>query len=422
MCRIKWSYDIEYRIRFTEPGKHLKSEDRGIAIYAHNRLAATPDLLNLTTGMHGFKNTSYLTGVVRADFIDDQKVDYIASNRQGIRWETPLLEPLKDFLTTQMEAAVKALQKKKDDRAGEKAKADPFTVRTIESAGLPTNRKRLAFKIAKAMIKGDPDEEKAPYYKAALPILVNGLAQGSVMMAIHELAKQDHPQLRQVIAQIIRLTAKEYDDFILFVKGRLDGIATLKKIVNESDWSKPDNEKDVQKLLEKCPWIIDQMPQVFTADVSLSTVVDKLAKELKITKHAQVDQNDAETRPDLVFLLHSEGVAQLVIVELKSPNLPLRNAHLTQLKAYMLRARQWLAGNGYGHTRVVGYLIGMLKPASTSTDVALLHDEMMRHSHEDWKVYGLMELLERSEAAHKEILAAAKRADEAGNNEDDEDD
>jgi hypothetical protein len=94
------SHLLHYRIRFTGPGESLQARDRGVRIYAHGRLANAPDLLDLTTGMHGFRNTHYLDGIVKADFIDDQPADYIGSNRQSLRWDTSLLKGLRSsFLT-----------------------------------------------------------------------------------------------------------------------------------------------------------------------------------------------------------------------------------------------------------------------------------------------------------------------------------
>ncbi|KKL04364.1 hypothetical protein LCGC14_2616820, partial [marine sediment metagenome] len=48
---------FQYRIRFTGPGQHLSASERGVRVYAHKRLAAAPSLLDVRTGIHGFRNT-----------------------------------------------------------------------------------------------------------------------------------------------------------------------------------------------------------------------------------------------------------------------------------------------------------------------------------------------------------------------------
>ena len=90
---------FQYRIKFTGPSKQMTAGERGVRIYAHNRLASSPNLLDMKTGIHGFHNTHYLYGVVRADFIDDEETDYIATDRTNLRWETPLLLPMRTHLS-----------------------------------------------------------------------------------------------------------------------------------------------------------------------------------------------------------------------------------------------------------------------------------------------------------------------------------
>ena len=86
------TYNFRYRLRFTKKGSALDAMERGVRVYAHKRMAAAPSLLNANTNMHGFRMTDYLDGVVYADFIDDQPVDYVATDRP---------EPPLGYATTQ---------------------------------------------------------------------------------------------------------------------------------------------------------------------------------------------------------------------------------------------------------------------------------------------------------------------------------
>ncbi len=65
--------DFTYRIRFSKTS--LRATDRGVRIYANKRLASSPSLLDSPTGMHGFRLTDYVDGVVHANFIDEQPTD-----------------------------------------------------------------------------------------------------------------------------------------------------------------------------------------------------------------------------------------------------------------------------------------------------------------------------------------------------------
>lgn len=65
--------------------------------------------------------------------------------------------------------------------------------------------------------------------------------------------------------------------------------------------------------------------------------------------HSQEDDPASDPylakRSDLVFLVGPENLQELIIVELKAPNIPLLGSHLEQLKGYVRRAKKWLKDN-----------------------------------------------------------------------------
>ena len=75
--------EFEYRLRFVQDRAALRASERGVRVYAHKRLAAAPSLLHADTNMHGFRMTDYLDGVLYADFIDEHRRDYIATDGRG---------------------------------------------------------------------------------------------------------------------------------------------------------------------------------------------------------------------------------------------------------------------------------------------------------------------------------------------------
>lgn len=404
---------FHYRIRFTGKDEALLASRRGVRVYAHKRLASAPSLLDADTNMHGFHATDYMDGVVHADFIDEQEIDYIATDRQSLRWDSPLLSPLRKFLSDQITEACKRYQGQRDIESGQVVKNDAFTKAQIEKQDLTASDRRLALRIA-GMLEGvckkgvnDPD------YKLKLPVLIESIGRGNLMATLAKFANEEHPDLRRVAPEIVDLSRDEFDQFVQSVKGRLNGISALKKIVKGVDFKKPDNEKVVQNLLEKSPWLIDPMyAQFLTANQEIDTMFDLLAKELKVGTYAATNTND--DRPDLVFLLGSRSLGRLVIVELKSANKELEDEHLTQLLAYMENATQWLIERGAANVVVTGQLIGSLGPTkSKARGVAALRHKM-RHAGPEtpWKVRDFSEVLLDTESAHKEILEIQRRLHE----------
>jgi hypothetical protein len=415
---------FQYRIRFTGPKESLAAKERGIRVYSHGRLANAPDLLDLKTGMHGFRNTHYLDGVVRADFIDDQSADYIGSNRQGLRWDTSLLTGLRAFLSQEMETAIKEYQKKRDADAIDETKNDQFSKDLIENAKLPKHRKKVAFAVAAKLAAACQLGASDPYYKETLPILVSGLGQGDILQKISDLATAaPTPDIHDLLTQATRLTAQEFADFVRVIDGRLAGIEALDRIYKEADFKNAKNEGELHELFKRCPWLINPMfTQFLTSNESEDSMNEKLAKKLEIGSHLPNGYNpkapkettplEKNERPDLVFLLSNLGLHKLVIVELKAPNTPLHLDHLTQLKGYILRAQEWLAEQDgeKAKVEVYGYLIGSRDESSKAEQVKLLRSEIKnRPNNANWDVFDVGEVLDMTRSAHRELIDVAEK-------------
>ncbi len=400
------TYTFKYRLRFTEERQALRASQRGVRVYSHGRLCASPSLLDADTNMHGFRMTDYLDGVVHADFIAEQRSDYIATDRQGLRWESPLLQPLHQFLSEQIKEACTKYQEHRDAKSTKVVKDDDFTRRTISEAGLAGRDERMAYRIAALLNQvckqgvGDQD------YKAKLPILVQGIGHGNILSAITKLAIEPNPDLQQLVVEITRLTHDEMSRFMSTVKGRLRAIEALRKVVTDVNFKTANNEADIQELLEESPWIIDPtFTQFLSADQTKRTLFDRLSKELGIGEHAPQRSAGDDERPDLTFILGSESLQRLVIVELKSANTPLIGKHLDQLELYMEDAKMWLKQNDR-QMKVEGILVGSRQsPNSSSKGARMLRIREADQAAAMWSVRDYLELLEHTEAAHKELLS-----------------
>ncbi|HZV01330.1 MAG TPA: ATP-binding protein [Planctomycetota bacterium] len=404
---------FKYRIRFTGRNQALLASRRGIRIYAHKRLAAAPSLLDADTNMHGFRTTDYMDGVVHADFIDEQEIDYIGTDRQSLRWESPMLSPLKKFLSKQITKACKKYQALRDKKAKEEVERDSFTENLIARQELTRSDKRIALRIAALLESVCKRGVKDRDYKERLPHMIESIGRGNLMATLAKLANEDQPELRLVAPEIVELSKDEFDQFLQVVKGRLNGIEALKKIVKDVDFKKGDNEKVLQDLLEKCPWLINPMyAQVLSANQTVDTLFNLLAKELKVGLYAATNKND--DRPDLVFLLGSVSLGRLVIVELKSANKELEDEHLTQLLAYMETAREWLDERNAGNVIVHGQLIGSLASGKSKARGVLALRQKIRTVGQEtlWTVRDYGQVLVDAEAAHREILEVQRSIQE----------
>ncbi|MCE9533785.1 MAG: hypothetical protein K8T89_22050, partial [Planctomycetes bacterium] len=221
--------------------------------------------------MHGFRMTDYMDGVVHADFIDDEPTDYISTDRGSLRWESPLLSKLYEFLSGEIKEACKQYQKKRDDAAPKVVENDRFTQDELEKYDFSSKDRKLALRFATTLEKSCKRSVKDPIYINTLPQLMKGIGHGEILTAISELSKQRHPALDDVVHEMVRLAKDEFEQFTGSVKARLTGISALKKIVENVNFKSARDEKKVQKLFEDSRWLVDPTYTQFliAADVSL---------------------------------------------------------------------------------------------------------------------------------------------------------
>ena len=401
---------INYRIRFTE--KSLPARQRGVRIYASGRLASASDLLDMQTGMHGFRLTDYIDAVAVADFIDQESTEYIATDRRSLRWDTFFLRGLRQFLSEAMKDAVVNYQRLRDSKAADSVQQDIFTREIIEKARLTKRRQKTAKRLAGELAKMFPEGIQDTEYRRNLEILVSGLGQGTVLEDLAAMAGGELPGFNALSEAVLDLAVRETGELSRFAEGHIDAIDALKKIVRDVNFQDTNRETELQQLFERAPWLINPVfTQLVAANRWVSTTYERLAKHLGIREYASV--NDPR-RADLVFLVSTSGGSEVMIVELKAANEPLNADHLQQLKDYLRKAEGFLEQHNKENIRVQGLLIGSRNPTSHSASVDLLNWEIHNNQGSSkWQVRDITEVLELAEQAHKELIGIYQQVEEA---------
>jgi hypothetical protein len=149
------------------------------------------------------------------------------------------------------------------------------------------------------------------------------------------------------------------------------------------------DEVDLQKLLEKFPWIVEPDLAVLTANQQLKTAVAKAQElgQIPTGRRANVAGVPEGNKPDFVFLSSPEE-RQILVVELKNPQDDLTIENRKQLEDYMT----WFEAH-YPDADIRGYLIGR-KP------------NKMEAKYAGMKIVPWTEVLARSRARNLELLAA----------------
>lgn len=415
---------FRYVVKFRE--NSLPATKRGARVYCNGRLAFGPSLMNLKTGTHNFMAHQYMECIVDADELDRQSVDLISTDRGDLRRDNDLVEAFVGSVTKVMQDAIYSHSTFRDAAADVAIEEDPSlsSIRRILKA-LPRTQQTAGRKVVRVMVARYGAD--SPEFLTIAPLLVDTMSAGEVLVRLIEVAS-DPKDIPEVMGHLIELQQIERSDALKVFRGRRSGIDALRKLTKEGEegWVKgPRSEAELHDLLKTCPWLIrPELSDYVASDDDVTKVVSVLAEALGVDTHAPAPSEDEETRkrdrkrPDLVFVLGDTKLKpdRVLVVELKSPNLPLEIDHLQQLETYMRKVNDWLATehpNQIEKPRVRGILIGAMPDSKSTADGAL--DLMARIRDAGpltpWEVLGLRELLDRTSRVHRDMISALEEDD-----------
>jgi hypothetical protein len=410
-------YVVRFRARSTDvhpPDEkrlmgHLPAKRRGARIYCNKRLAAGPSLFDTTTGVHNFLSNAYMECVVEADELDRLNViDLVNTNRSDLRRDNDVVDRVIRKVSELMEDALRAHGNWRDHNAEDQLRAgrtSQMIIRIVDQ--LPNEQRKSAHKVlvTLASISGVEGE----LFTETAPLIVNSLNAGRVLVRLMELTHSVEA-VRDVTDSLSELASIERSDAWKLYVGRKNGIQALQLLMErgEDEWRQAKFEADLHNLLKKYPWLIrPEYTQYLTSDKEMAHVVKSISKELQIDTFAAAGDGK---RPDLVFALQDiQDVHQIVVVELKSPNIPLSNEHLGQLDGYIAQIRAYVRAEVDHEVLVRGYLIGTLPEANTKNlnQMALL--EARRESRPSTEIISIRDLLTRAYNVHSEMLQAIQK-------------
>lgn len=88
---------------------------RGISIFSRGKLVNAPEFFSSSTSSHFYQ---YLTGWIRADFIDELEEDVISTNRQSINWDNEEMSKFRDFLSETISKVNASWREKRKEKKG----------------------------------------------------------------------------------------------------------------------------------------------------------------------------------------------------------------------------------------------------------------------------------------------------------------
>lgn len=399
-------FDFEYVVKFRKSGDSLRSDQRGARIYCHNRLAAGPSLFRLHSGVHNYHGQDYMECIIQADELDELGIDFVSTDRTQLKGESELVIAFIDRITDILKQALAAHYRHKEgvtEQALEK-KAQPY-LRIIDR--LPKKSKEPARKLLKTL--GSQFGVDSTAFNELAPLVISTMNAGEVLIRLIEIGT-DPSDITQIADALQELASIEKSDALKIFRGRRDAIHALRTLSDrgETEWRKKAFEKDLHDLLKRQPWLIrPEFVNHVTSDETLEKVCSKLAQHLGVDHFTEDNPKEPELRPDLVFMMSDTSTYEVIIVELKSPSIPLENEHLSQLEGYIADTEEWLRKKFSHPVAVWGYLIGTrLPPEKRSRGANLLESKISKSSaSSQWKVFDLRELIRTAELAHAHMIS-----------------
>ena len=374
--------EIEWRIKFTKDT--LGTEElRGVSVFCGIKVAQTPFFFNLSGGLSGQHGQQYVSGQVRADYLDMLDADIITTERQRINWELQECKPLEEWGQKRVKSLLSIW---KERRASDKIrriddKVAPFSARLER---LKATEKRTVLGALKQMARIEALSDKQ-FTNLSTSILTawEGGRLHELIEDVSSVETMDEGVLLTLLAEAQVLNALHVAEA---VKAKVEIIAGLHKRISERDL-----ENAVRDYIAKNPWLLSPEWETFKKETSVKNLVDAAAKE------AELDRDDQwEKRVDLVM---SSG-RQLLIVEFMRPGLTVDRDHINRYQEYIDILRSSIAANtelGFG--TVSGLLVADKLDRKRGMD-----ETLKRLAEADMKALEWEGLLLRAAAQWEEFL------------------
>ena len=378
-------HEIRWWVGFVERAD-WPQDQAGVGVYAHGKIAQD---LPFTFGVKGKEVFSrYMFGVVEADFLDELPTDLISTDRTNIDWTADEAEALYNWGNEKVRGWLREFE---TWRSQLERKENRDRIKKVAESGGPTVSEEEQEQIVELLSEITPSLGKDSKAKEdATRAISEAWLQRPMRKLVKDLWDEigrdgDVPAdvFTRTIERLSKSTVPESLNLAVVFAQRVFALARLHEYVHHGI------EPDLQKLIEKFPWIIEPDIAVLTADRALKTAVRRAEDEGQIPtgRRTIVGGVSEENRPDFVFLSSPEKKI-IVVVELKSPQEDLTIDNRQQLSDYLT----WFEAH-YPDAELKGLLVGR-------------NGSHIEEKHVDITIIPWTEVLEKSRARNLELLSA----------------
>lgn len=368
-------------------------EQRGFVVYVRGKLAQTPWFFDLSGGVWGQHGMQYLTGEVKADFLDES-VDLIATDRGTVRWEDAAAAPLRDWGRKKVRELLEAWTDKRREAKTKSARIVHF----LEQANRLPERERSVFKTVVdricAIPQLDSDREGRDIAEELVEFAFNALTNRSFLEAIRRLNAASPEDIAQFSEVLSEWDIIEVVNTALLVRGRVEIIRKFAQMIRDKVPEKP----DMQEYLREHPWLIDPKWTMLVHEESLDRLI--------CDEYGILPSGEGEGARRLDFFCLGDRYRTAHVVEAKRPGDLVGRKEFDQLRDYVLFLRKKLAEESTDPANKRPLVKGLL-----IADRIRPGDEGHCQTGQDAGVFDQRSwgnLLTTTEAMHKEFLDVVK--------------
>ncbi|POT24799.1 hypothetical protein C3433_21245 [Citrobacter freundii] len=308
-------------------------DEAGVGVYAHGKIAQDRPFFFSVKGKEIY--TRYMYGVVEADWLDELSEDVISTDRTSINWEADETIPLHEFCHSLIKKWIERYRKDINPGAKERiieiidntpgmpkvtSSEREAIVGLVHQLGPKVHKdKNVQVEVVKAMT--------ASWTHKPMQVLIKKLWDA------FDISMDDTDSFTNSLRCLNEHLVPESLSMSVIQAQRIYALSKLYNLKNNG------NENQLQALLESFPWILGTEMENLRPNQTLKENAAEAAKKGLIPSHGSLKDDmgkdpNAKLRPDFVFF-SNESETKIVVVELKSPQIPLEVKHRSQLSAYL---------------------------------------------------------------------------------------
>ena len=314
------NHDVMWRVGFQKEPIN-DAEIQGITVFANGKLAHKAFFFDLSGALPGQHGQGYMFGQVVADFLDQQKVDVMSTERQRVNWDLAETQKLLEWGQERTKQLLRLWGELRSQKKLDGLK-DQFSEFRERLGRFESRDRRTVERVLVKLAQASSLTEKQ--YKILADSFLTAFEGGRLKGLWDEIEGSDSISEERLLGLLVETDIIAALNVAEAIKTKLAAIGELKCRI-----SKKQLEDTIRDHIARNPWMIEPDLELFRKETRVTTLIKKAADKSGLAGE------DYKGRIDLVL---SNGT-DLVVMEFMRPGLVLNQDHVTRCEQYVYTIR-----------------------------------------------------------------------------------